>query len=349
MGEIIKTKNGYKTRVYLGREQTGYDENGKPTYRRIIQQVSARTQSELKAKVRALEANEKEMKGKLSFKKAFEQYITAKRINRSPSTIIRYTQMKDNIAKHCPWFMAMNIYDIDEDARQRVVDELAKHYTLNSVKNYDAIISCVLNRKDIKNKPVDFSEWKDTSEASKIIVPEEVTIKTLINACRGSILEPAILLAAFGPMRRGEIAGLTWKDFDFTNNTVTIHQAMIRDEEGKYIIKAPKTKSSKRTLEYPQWVMDRIREHDDIMPLTLENLSIKFGRFLKKNNLPAFRFHDLRHFATSYYIEQGIPEATVQRRGGWSTTHVMKQVYTHEQNKHIHDEQVISCLNSFKN
>lgn len=149
-------------------------------------------------------------------------------------------------------------------------------------------------------------------------------------------------------MRRGEIGGLTWKDFDFTRNTVNIHAAKVRTDENKFIIKAPKAKASKRVLEFPPWVMERIKAHDEILPMNIDRLTARFSAFLKKNGYKHFRFHDLRHFACSYYLQAGIPEASVQRRGGWQTPNMMHTVYRHELNRSAADAMFIDCINTFK-
>lgn len=71
MAEILKTKNGYKMRVYLGREEVGRDEHGKPIYKAIIKQISAPTRAELKRQEARLIAENKDPQGDTEFPHRF--------------------------------------------------------------------------------------------------------------------------------------------------------------------------------------------------------------------------------------------------------------------------------------
>lgn len=52
-------------------------------------------------------------------------------------------------------------------------------------------------------------------------------------------------------LRRGELAGLEWKDIDYESKTMTI-QRSVQDIVGfGHITKHPKTENSKRTISMP--------------------------------------------------------------------------------------------------
>ena len=51
------------------------------------------------------------------------------------------------------------------------------------------------------------------------------------------------------------------------------------------------------------------------------------ARTLKRENLPHFRMHDLRHYSASILHAIGIPDQYIMARGGWKTDNVMKRVY----------------------
>ena len=57
-----------------------------------------------------------------------------------------------------------------------------------------------------------------------------------------------------------------------------------------------------------------------------------FQRVLNNNNIPHFRFHDLRHYSASVQHALGIPDAYIMQRGGWSSDTVLKSVYRHAMN-----------------
>lgn len=57
-------------------------------------------------------------------------------------------------------------------------------------------------------------------------------------------------------MRRGKICALT--SDDIKGNYITVNKAVTRDENGKTVVKVPKTSSSCRTIEFPDFVVDKL-------------------------------------------------------------------------------------------
>jgi integrase len=84
----------------------------------------------------------------------------------------------------------------------------------------------------------------------ELYIPDDNDIKTLLNAVKGQRIEIPILLAAFGPMRRSEICALTSDDVN--GNIITVNKSMVMGDDKKWHIKAPKTFSSYRNIEYPE-------------------------------------------------------------------------------------------------
>ncbi|MBE6005637.1 MAG: site-specific integrase [Sarcina sp.] len=139
----------------------------------------------------------------------------------------------------------------------------------------------------------------------------------------------AIMLAAFGSMRRGEICALTVDDFHGCHVSVT--KDMVQNKNYAWIVKpTPKTSASNRTVELPQAIVDQIQlpDHGRIMKAHPEQITNRFRRAIKRcgADIP-FRFHDLRHYYVSIAHALGIPDAYVMEMGGWRTEHVMKRVY----------------------
>ncbi len=127
-------------------------------------------------------------------------------------------------------------------------------------------------------------------------------------------------------MRLGEICAL--ESTDITGNVITINKSLALCEDGSYKIKQPKTFSSYRTVHAPDFVIQRLSGIDGrILNMKPYNVTKALKRALKKNNLPDFRFHDLRHYAASILHAIGIPDQYIMNYGGWKTDYVMKSVY----------------------
>ncbi len=141
----------------------------------------------------------------------------------------------------------------------------------------------------------------------------------------------AILLAAFGSLRRGEICALTAADFDFDDCTVRINKDIVEDKDRAPVLKhAPKTDVSNRIVKLPRFVLDRIdpNTRGRIIKATPEIITNRFRRAIRFSHAEIpFRFHDLRHYYVSIAHALGIPDAYIMQSGGWKTDGVMKRVY----------------------
>ncbi len=129
---------------------------------------------------------------------------------------------------------------------------------------------------------------------AELYCPSDDDVRKLLNHIKGTELEIAVLLAAFGPLRRGEICALT--DNDVHGNTIDVSRSMVKGADHEWYVKQPKTYGSYRSVEFPDFVIDKIKNIKG--PLVKSNpdyITHRFGRVLKTIDIPHFRFHDLRH------------------------------------------------------
>ena len=67
-------------------------------------------------------------------------------------------------------------------------------------------------------------------------------------------MELPVMLAAFGPMRRGETAALRTQNIQ--GNVVHVCENMVMDERGGWIIRHTKSYAGDRYIDYPDFVVD---------------------------------------------------------------------------------------------
>lgn len=63
--------------------------------------------------------------------------------------------------------------------------------------------------------------------------------------------------------------------------------------------------------------------------MTPNAITDAFLKVLRKNNIPEFKFHDLRHYAVSTLHAINVPDKYIMARGGWQTNYTMNNVYSH--------------------
>lgn len=109
-------------------------------------------------------------------------------------------------------------------------------------------------------------------------------------------------------LRRGEICGLKWSDFDEAEGKLNISRS-VDLRNGKIIVGETKTGKGKRKFYLPLSTANVLREHkkyavsewifaDPIcpeLPIAPPAAYRKMKQLLKKAGLPDIRFHDLRH------------------------------------------------------
>ena len=110
-------------------------------------------------------------------------------------------------------------------------------------------------------------------------------------------------------LRRGEICGLQWSDFDEEAGTLKVCRTLHSQRKGEYTVGETKTNQGMRTIVLPhsvteilrrrkadavsQWIFpDPVRPEDPVNP---GSAYLHMKTLLRRAGLPSIRFHDLRH------------------------------------------------------
>ena len=194
-----------------------------------------------------------------------------------------------------------------------------------TVRNAYSLL-CAVIRSQIPDASFDVA--MPQKKVLQYYIPQDKELKKLLAYTKASDydLYIAILLASVGTLRRSEVCGL-YAD-DIKDNTVHVHQVMVKDQNFEWVMKpVPKNSSSDRYVEYPKHVITALPKSGKICNLNPDQITHHFGDVINKLELPHFRFHDLRHYAVTIMHAMGIPEAYIMERGGWKTNTVLNQVY----------------------
>lgn len=296
----------YRVRVY-----SFTDKDGKKHYKSF----TAPTKKE--AEKLALYYDLENKKSSATFHTKLEHYIQSKEAILSPATIRGYKNIQKQIEKNYQYLDTKT--DIDKDVMQKFVNDVSKKHSPKTVRNYYGLVTATLEREFDVKLP------QKTQMDRNIPTIEEMRL--ILSLTKDTELYIPVLLGSQCMMRRGEIAALTMKDIK--GNIIHISKDMVYNSEHEWITKPPKTTSSDRYIVAPDFVIEAIKEKGYITKMNPHVISLNWNRFIKKNNLPPFRFHDLRHFGASYMHSKGIGDAYIQKQGGWKTDTVLKSVYRH--------------------
>lgn len=212
---------------------------------------------------------------------------------------------------------------LTQEMIQKEMSDYAKTHSPKTVRNAHGFLSTVL-----RMFAPEFHLTTTLPQKQKVetYIPTEEEFKKLLKFVEGTDIEPAVLLAAVGSLRRSEIAALA--DEDILDNGVRVNKALVRGTDNKWYVKSTKTSSSTRIAPLPAQIVEKLRQYK-MGTLTPAMISKHFSKAVKDAGLPYMRFHALRHYYASVLHAAGIPDKYIMQFGGWSTDSVLKNVYQH--------------------
>ena len=144
-------------------------------------------------------------------------------------------------------------------------------------------------------------------------------------------------------LRKGEICGLKWEDFDEHCGTLKIKRSVGRTKSGAMLIGKTKTETGSREILLPpstskllqnrkinsvsEWIFPNFRNAEK--PINPQNAYQHLKALLKKAGLPSIRFHDLRHTFATHAIAGGVDAKTLSGILGHANASFTLDTYTH--------------------
>jgi integrase len=179
-----------------------------------------------------------------------------------------------------------------------------------------------------------------------------------LTAARPDRLYAAWLVALSCGLRRGELAGLRWRDLDLERGTLSVTTQRTTDTDYQIITKAPKG-TGRRTVDLGDGTVAALREHrraqaaevadlhgylipaptdleegyvflaEDLQPLHPQRLTDLFQRAAKNAGVPVIRLHDARHSCATLALDAGVHPKVVQQLLGHSSWSTTMDLYSH--------------------
>jgi integrase len=193
----------------------------------------------------------------------------------------------------------------------------------------------------VPHKEISYLNETETRDMILALEKEPIHYRTMI-----------ILLIHTG-LRRGELCGLEWKDFDLDEKRMRIVRSSQYIGNKTIVPKEPKTKSGIRELsigatvcqmlrEYRFWqtqerfkVGDQWNDTDRLftqwngLPIHPDTVTDWFKKFILKNKFPYVTLHSLRHTNATLMLAEGVDIATLSKRLGHANTATSLNIYAH--------------------
>lgn len=275
----------------------------------------------VKAKAASFADEHREAIDNPTFNQAMDRYIEIRQATRSPSTIRGYRTIQRRLVTDYPQICNKKLTSLKTSDIQLIVNTLDMEP--KTIHNYVGFIQSASGQK--------YNLALPQKKKALVKIPNDMEVAGLIRLAQDMYpdLEVPVMLGCFGPLRRSEICALTLDDFE--GDWVNITRGIVKDEHGRFQLKdIPKTTESARRIKLPHFVVRKIREQGYVTKYNPDQVSHYFRRMQQRIGLEdVYCFHSTRHYCVSSLHANGLPDAYIMERGGWSTPDVLIYVYRH--------------------
>lgn len=308
-----------------------------------------------------LRANPNKPIGELTAQDLLERYLRALEGTIRDTTIGEYAYQLDHY--FCQAFGARQISTITPDElRTRLktfIDQGLSVATVNTVRTRISGMYNFALREQLTAKNPAALVRPFRSEAGKPSLVQQpwnlMELRQALLASNGDDLHLFLTLCLFTGLRRGEVVGLSWGDFNESQKTLEITKSLVaarawskgQVRSGTYL-QAPKTASSSRSVYCSDEVLKAIykarrgfvekagrlpRPEDPMIfgsggrRFDPSSIGRRFRKFCESNGIRRIRVHDLRHTSAVVALEAGIPLEAVSEGLGHSGIDITKRIY----------------------
>ena len=353
-GMVRKREDGR----WEGRIVVGHKQNGEPIFRYVL----AKTQKELLDKLhRDLEAfqdveltEDSRMTLGEWLDRWMEDYGTA---TLRPNTLRSYEQFircyikpylgNKIISRVTRMDIQMLYRKLKHEGRVREHPEHGHELSDTMVLRIHAMLHRCLKDAEaahvIARNPTDGAAVPKASYKPKQILTKEQMETFLAAVDRSEIWRDFFYTELTTGLRRGEICGLQWTDFDEVDGTLKIRRTIHEERGGKLTPWDTKTAAGTRTIILPPSTAELLRERkksaltewifpNPLKPEQPTRPSSGYERMkalLKQAGLPDIRFHDLRHTFATHALASGVDVKTLSGILGHTRAAFTLDTYTH--------------------
>ena len=170
------------------------------------------------------------------------------------------------------------------------------------------------------------------TQQTEIQTWNESEVSQFLETAKGSQYYPLFYIALFTGMRRSELLALRWCDIDFILSELHVSRSLHVLTGGQVILRAPKTKTGKRTIVLPPSAFMVLTEYrkqreaealllgkpisddslvfstpPDYKPFLPNTVTHFWNKIIRRIGIKHIQLHDARHTHASLMLKQGDP------------------------------------------
>ena len=341
-----------------GRIVVGHKDDGTPIFRYVLAKTQKELTKKLHAKILEYRGVELSEENAMTLAEWLEKWLTEYKVNTiRASTLERYSR---DIANHVVprlgykkiSFITTNdiqkmYVDIKENGRIKNREEKGATLSDSVVRSihmmlHQAFEDAVKERLISKN-PTKGTTIPKKSRGELQVLNKEQLDRFLVEVDKDDIWRDFFYTELTTGLRRGEICGLKWCDFDEKRGTLSICRNATAKKGGGVSIGETKTDTGNRLIYLPEstikmlkqrkkqalteWIFPNPYRPED--PLLPNSAYQKLKKILKSADLPSIRFHDLRHTFATHALTSGVDAKTLSKILGHTNASFTLDTYTH--------------------
>ena len=207
---------------------------------------------------------------------------------------------------------------------------------------HQAMDAAVQERLTARNPTEGVTLPKKKSSAKQILNDEQLE-RFMEEIKKDSVWHDFFYTELTTGLRRGEICGLMWTDFDERDGALKINRTLHREKGGRLVAGDTKTYAGTRKIVLPPSTAELLKErkrksfspwifHDPLRPeapMNPDSAYRQLKKFLAEAGLPNIRFHDLRHTFSTHALSSGVDAKTLAGILGHTKASFTLDTYTH--------------------
>lgn len=336
-----------------GRIVVGHKENGDPIFRYVYAPTQKELTTKLRQRIGAYQGAELTEQSKMTLGEWLDQWLEDIAGTIRPNTLKRYQGTVRNHIK--PRLGDKVVSQITQKDIQRFEKKLTQagnistgaglsSGTVRGIHNmlHEALAAAEMAHLIIRNPAEGFPPPRITTKPKQILTEEQLD-RFMDAIQKEPIWHDLFYTEITTGLRRGELCGLKWEDFNEQKGILKIRRTILAGKGGQLTEGETKTGKGRREITLPSSTVELLRERkkkaltewifpDPLKPERPTRPDAAYDRLkllLKQAGLPNIRFHDLRHTFATHALASGVDVKTLSGILGHSRAAFTLDTYTH--------------------
>jgi integrase len=352
-GNIRKRENGQ----WEGRIVVGHKENGKPIFRYVYGETQKELTAKLRNHIEIHDGVELTEDSRMTLGAWLVRWLGSVETRLRSSTVNGYRQYITNYIN--PVLGEKQISKITTTDVQKMYTRLKHEGRVHEHREHGRQLSDAMVRKIhmmlhramedakrehlIASNPTDGATVPKASYKEKQILNDEQLARFMEAIKADPAWHDFFYTAVTTGLRRGELCGLRWEDFDKADGTLHIRRTVHVEKGGRLTTGATKTGSGTRKILLPTSTARLLQERkrstasewifpnplNPELPTSPTSAYHHLKTLLKRANLPSIGTHGIRHTFSSHALASGVDPKTLSGILGHTKASFTLDTYTH--------------------